>query len=367
MSFVGDIFSGDKGAGFQASGAPILEAVDRGQTEKAYAQTQEGIAMQNAFIQALQAQNGIQNQSDVFAQQKALAGQLQDASMGQGPNPAMAQLQQTTGQNVANQAALMAGQRGANANVGLMARQVGQQGGAIQQQAAGQGALMSAQQQLAARAQLQQQQAMMGGLATQQVGQQGSAIQGYNQAAQGSQQNLLNAVNALNNASVSNVASQNSANAGVAGVNAKTQGGIVGGTLKGLSSMAGFSEGGMVDGNEMPTMPEMPDFVDEEPAKPATTDGPMSAIGRFFSNMPMQSSVEEVAANPIVAAAGGGHVPGKAIVAGDSVKNDNVPALLSPGEVVIPRSVMHSKDPVAGAAKFVAAVMAKKGVKGNSK
>lgn len=38
----------------------------------------------------------------------------------------------------------------------------------------------------------------------------------------------------------------------------------------------------------------------------------------------------------------GGHVPGEAKVAGDSLKNDTVPALLSPGEIVIPRSAAHS-------------------------
>lgn len=35
----------------------------------------------------------------------------------------------------------------------------------------------------------------------------------------------------------------------------------------------------------------------------------------------------------------GGHVPGKAEVPGDSEQNDTVPAMLSPGELVIPRSV----------------------------
>ena len=35
----------------------------------------------------------------------------------------------------------------------------------------------------------------------------------------------------------------------------------------------------------------------------------------------------------------GGHVGGEAEVPGDSEQNDTVPALLSPGELVIPRSV----------------------------
>lgn len=50
----------------------------------------------------------------------------------------------------------------------------------------------------------------------------------------------------------------------------------------------------------------------------------------------------------------GGHVPGKAKVQGDSPKNDVVKTLLSPGEMVIPRSVMNSDDPIQNAAKFVA-------------
>lgn len=39
----------------------------------------------------------------------------------------------------------------------------------------------------------------------------------------------------------------------------------------------------------------------------------------------------------------GGHVPGKAEVPGDSYANDKVPAMLSPGEIVVPRS--KAKDP----------------------
>jgi hypothetical protein len=58
-----------------------------------------------------------------------------------------------------------------------------------------------------------------------------------------------------------------------------------------------------------------------------------------------------------MAAAQGAIVPGKAKVQGNSEKNDTVPAMLSPGEVVIPRDVMQSSDPVSGAAKFVAALL----------
>lgn len=55
----------------------------------------------------------------------------------------------------------------------------------------------------------------------------------------------------------------------------------------------------------------------------------------------------------------GKKVPGTAKVKGDSLKNDTVPATLEEGGIVIPRSVMQSKDPAEKAREFVAAVLAK--------
>jgi hypothetical protein len=54
----------------------------------------------------------------------------------------------------------------------------------------------------------------------------------------------------------------------------------------------------------------------------------------------------------------GKKVPGKAKVKGDSYSNDTVAAMLEAGGVVVPRSVLDSKDPHKAAADFVAAVMA---------
>jgi hypothetical protein len=51
---------------------------------------------------------------------------------------------------------------------------------------------------------------------------------------------------------------------------------------------------------------------------------------------------------------GGGPVPGIATVSGDSDKNDTVQAMLSPGEIVLPRSVTMAKNAPEAAAKFVA-------------
>lgn len=57
----------------------------------------------------------------------------------------------------------------------------------------------------------------------------------------------------------------------------------------------------------------------------------------------------------------GGGVGGKPKVKGDSVKNDTVPAMLSPGEIVIPRSIAQGPDAPDKAAAFVAAILAKNG------
>ncbi len=49
----------------------------------------------------------------------------------------------------------------------------------------------------------------------------------------------------------------------------------------------------------------------------------------------------------------GGDVPGKAEVKGDSYKNDTVPIIASPGEVVLPRSVTMSENPGEAAKAFM--------------
>lgn len=224
---------GAGGSGFAAPGsANIVAPVNAGQATDAYNTAQNGITQQQNFVNALGAQNGIQNQSNVF-------NQLQGVANGTGPNPAQAMLNQATGANVANQAALMAGQRGASANVGLIARQAAQQGAATQQQAAGQNATLQSQQQLNALSGL-------GNLATQQVGQQQQGLQNLNTASQGEQGQLLNSIAQANNANVGMQSNVNSANAGLA--NTQMQGGqaLLGGlgnALGGGAAAAGASGG----------------------------------------------------------------------------------------------------------------------------
>jgi len=312
MSFIADIFNPAKGAGFQAQSANLQSPVTSEQATAAYNQANQALQQQQNFVNALQGAGGIQNQMAAMEMMKQQAA-------GQGPNPVLAQLQAQTGQNVANQAALMAGQRGGGANAGLMARQIAQQGAATQQQASGQAAQLQA-------AQQQQAQQAMAQLASQQVGQQAQAQGQMIQGSQGLQQNLLGSIQGQNQAQISNMAQQNQANASIAGINAQRQGQMLGGALGGVGAAMGlpFANGGVVP----------------------QTGGPSSSLAKSMLNMK-----------------DGGSVPGRAQVAGDSSKNDTVPAVLSPGEVVIPRSIMQSKNAPKKAAEFVAALMAKKGLK----
>lgn len=61
----------------------------------------------------------------------------------------------------------------------------------------------------------------------------------------------------------------------------------------------------------------------------------------------------------------GGKVPGRAPVFGDDEANDTVRAMLSPGEIVIPRSIALGPNAPEQAADFVRAVQARKGPQGD--
>lgn len=58
--------------------------------------------------------------------------------------------------------------------------------------------------------------------------------------------------------------------------------------------------------------------------------------------------------------AGGGEIAGRSRFKGDTRSNDTVPALLSPGEIVLPRSVAQDEDAPVKAKKFVEAIKGKK-------
>ena len=304
----------------------LVQTANAQQVQQAAQQQQQALGAQNSLAQQLAAQGGMQNQANVFGQQQGLVGQQQGLAdqlaaqaRGEGPNPALQQLQNQTGQNVANQAALMAGQRGAGSNVGLMARQVAGQGAGIQQQAVGQGALMQAQQQIAAQQALgQQQQAMgqtmgqMGGMANQQVANQMSGQSMVTNAALQGQQNMLNAAGQEN--AITAAGQQGSAN---------RKAGILGGLLNAAGAVGSVL------------------------AAPVTGGASLAGLA------PMVKGLAGGSGGNSMNAAHGAVVPGHAEVSGDSEQNDKVPAMLSPGEIVVPRSAASSPDKASAFVKQV--------------
>jgi hypothetical protein len=384
------------GNNFTAGGAPTSQELNNSLTQSNNAIS----GLQNiAGITLPGATTGTQNQN-------ALASQLLAMSQGQGPNPAQAQLAQATQANTANQAALMAGQRGAGQNVGLIARQSAQQGAANQQAAAGQAATMEAQQQIAAQNNL-------ANLSAQQVGQAGQAAGSVANAA-GNQLGTLETANAA----------ANSTNANVAGQNAATNSGLLGSITGGLGSALGLAKGGpvkMAEGGISPGAIQAPtssgswvaDYMNSGPMSSSSIDV-NSGAKAFKSGMqagagfklpsggnPMQGATSmqgsddtefggssvgnsgvsglsgAAASNPLSGAASdfalsakGGEIrqmadrgavvkattPNeKAKKSGNSYSNDKVPAMLSEGEVVIDRDTLDDKGPVGQMARAIRA------------
>lgn len=347
----------NRGTGFQAT-----QGVNQGDVQGANSGVNDALQVQRNFLDSLQAQNGIGNQSSVF-------NQLQGVANGQGPNPAQALLANQTGANIASQASLMAGQRGSSANAGLIARQAGMQGGNLQQQAVGQGAALQAQQSLGALNQL-------GGIAGQQVAQQQA---GTNALAAGNLQRQQQYGAQLND--------QNAINAQIQKQTGAAQIGAAGGLAQGIGALGGML--GQSAGRAMaPGAPAAPVGVGPIPnGDQYASDihlaqggqvGPRSSVGRHLKGMPMLAKGGKVPAmvspgevylspkqaaevvksgkNPLKV---GEKIKGKAKVSGDSEKNDTVKKTLESGGVVVPRTSSSDSDK---ATQFVEAIMAKHGV-----
>lgn len=241
--------------------------------------------------------------AEIYNQQQALAQLLQENAAGRGPNPAQTQYLQNVNRNIANTQGLISSQRGLNP--ALAARMGANAGALANQQAASQASLLQQNQQLGAMAGL-------GGL--------------YGQMQQGNmqQQQLYTGANE---------AAQR-ANAAVAAGNQQARSQLIGGMLSGAGAAMGMAHGG------------------EVPQMGAQSSGPLSMAARHLM-MAQGGSV------PAMNMVSGGGVPGQARHAGDNLKNDTVPAMLSPGEIVIPRSVVQSEDAPNKARAFVEAILAR--------
>lgn len=281
-------------------------------------------ASQNAYNQNLVNQN-------------ALAGQLQAQAQGAGPNPAQAMLNNATNQNIQQNAGFLASQKGINPAAAI--RQAGQNQANMSAQAAGQGAAMQAQQQINAQNALSN---LYGQVGSQALNQQNIAQQGYY--------------------------APQSINAGISTSNAKTNAGILGGLLgAGGTAMAmahggvvkeNYADGGMI-GSMDPSVSAQQFFNQQVNAPIENMKIPMGSPkqasqqgGRLMAGGPMDA-INAGAVVPTMVVSSGGKVPGRAEVKGDSLKNDVVNAKLSPGEIVIPRSIAMSENPGDAAKKFV--------------
>jgi len=237
------------------------------------------------------------------AQQMALLAQLQSqyAGManGTGPSLAQGQLQHATDQNISQAMALGAAQQGQGLGYASALRNIADQSAAARQQAAAQSAMIRNAEQMQGTQGLAGVAGLYGGVRGQDLGQAGMQQQG-NQ--------FYDALNFQ--------ASQANANHGALPGILNAGGAILGMGLGGpAGAAAGGQAGNVITGGWNPN------------TTPALAHGGMV---RGYS--------------------GGGPV--------DSTRNDTVPAMLSPGEVVIPRSITLAPDAPERAKAFVAAIIA---------
>lgn len=286
--------------------------------------------------------------------QSQLLGQELAMSRGEGPNPALAQLREQTGRNVAAQTAMQAGQRGANANVGLIARNAARTGADVQQQAAGQEATLEAQQQIAAQ---QRAEALAGTT----VGQGQTATNMENTNAQGEQNILQGANTSANNAAVNMQSNINATNAQTAIANQDTMGKLLGGITSAASGGLGKFAGGfgLAKGGKVCEGPHKSHVANFLFAEGGDVPSMVSAEECYLSPDKVKQVIHE-GKNPLKI---GVTVPGKAKVKGDSYANDTIEANLEAGGVVIPRHITTMKDKKMAAEKaelFVHRAMARK-------
>jgi hypothetical protein len=255
-----------------------------------------------------------------------LAGQYQQMAQGNGPSLAQGQLQQATDANIRQAMALGQAQQGQGLGYASALRSIADQGAAARQQMAGQSALLR---------NYEQMQAMqgLGGISSQMRGQD---LGGADLTQRG---NIANAELLMREA----VANQQQG-ALPALLNSAGQ---VAMRLAGLGGFGGDGGGGG----------SWPAGTGYMPGGAPLLDGGFRS-GFFKGSSGIGDFNAPVPGAPMYSAHGG-EVPGYARggMPMDSERNDTVPAMLSPGEIVIPRSVTLAPDAPERAAAFVAAIM----------
>lgn len=333
------------------------EATATAKAQAMIARTRNGFQAQQAnlgpdynFTNALDASQraaslGVDRAFGAGDQQQALADALRAQAEGRGgPSLAEMQLAQATDRTAKQAAGMIGAQRGLSA--GTATRLAANAGAAANQEAAGQAAMIRAQEQMQAQAALAQQlAAMRGGDINQQQASQG--LFGQAGALRGDQrgQNLQN------------FQQTQALNAGVAA-----------GNQQAAMHAEALAQNDAARAQQM------------EQAQQARTDrvlgGVANAAARYGARENMVPTTSAPPVNPLAPgaasqapvgapagwrAAEGGVVPGRARRPGDSPENDTVSAALSPGEIVLPRSITRHRNAPAMAQAFVQALMAQGG------
>ncbi len=308
----------------------------------------EGLDTQQSFADALLGRSGT-----AYGQQQDVIGQLQQEAAGGGPGAQLInqQLQQANAQNIAQNAGMVASQRGINP--ALAARISAQNAAQSGQQTAATAAQLGLQNQLAARGQLA---GILGGQENLYTGAAGNTL--GNVTNSGFQAGLglgnlenqnLGTIGNLNTAQNQNLVS---ASLGAQGINAQTAA-----QNAQLAQQAQATNAGVAAGNQQAG-------IAGEQIKAGVASGNQQSKDKILGGVLQGAGAAGAAA---AGAAHGAEIPGEASVAGDSEANDTVPTMLSPKEIVLPRSVTLAEDAPEKAAEFVAALKGKDKAKSGAK
>ena len=275
-------------------GLPFDEAAEATTAAAPVVNNAQMAAQQKANEQAAKDAEERKAQEEVRKRQLALADQLQTQASGGGPSLAGQMYQQATDQNLKNAMALGASSRGAR-NPGLINQQVQNAQGVFSQQAAQGAAGARMQEQLNAQGQLG---GLLGGTRGQDIS------QSLGQQGLGQQQSQYAATMAQRQKENEAALAQHESDRWW-----QLAGGIAGGA-------AGMATGAAA----------APRVGSNTPLPPTAWAGPNT--GAEYSSV----------------AAHGAIVPGQAKMPGDHAANDTKPYMLSPGEIIVPRSKAVNAD-----------------------
>lgn len=240
------------------------------------------------------------------ARQAALYSQLQAMAAGNGPSLAQGQLQQATDQNISQAMALGAAQQGQGLGYSSALRGIADQSAQARQQAAAQSAMIR---------NAEQMQGMQG------MGALGGQMFGQDLARQGLGAQTAYGYDAMN-------VNAGKRSGGILPGLLQAGGAVLGGFLGGpKGAAAGGAAGGALGGG-----------LTGGGAGTTIQNGSAVGGGGFRGPGLNDPAGGDWTSGNVAHASSGGRVPGYAS-GGDSSRNDTVKAMLSPGEIVIPRSI----------------------------